>query len=130
MLLILIKFSGINCNIYAYDEKEKCGIYPYQTSKKNYRKTVNLLILSEGEIFHYVLIRSLRNVLKKKTEYNKSEPTCSKCFRRFTKERLLWKHRQSCKNDVCQTEEMPTDEILCFKNFQHRQPNLVNVYAG
>ncbi len=79
---------------------------------------------------HYILIQKLETLLKSKTKYGKKQLVCPICYAQTRSLKLFQKHMLMCESGTDQTVEMPTDNILNFKNFRYRQPNAITVYLG
>ena len=103
---------------------------PYYLSKFKNNCIVNLLYLEEGKKSHYVLIKSLAGLLKSKTKYNKKHLVCNNCLQRFWSLKKYGRHRQACFSETGQVTVMPEDDVLKFKNYQYRFPNVATIYAG
>ena len=120
--------------MFGFDERETTFIYPRYKSEFAFDKTINLLYVEENEKFHYILIKDLESLIRKKTKYDKSQASCQNCLRRFSSVALLVKHCNwgFCYNNNKQIETMPEGSVLKFNmnNFKYRQPNTLTVYAG
>ena len=126
----LLPISGISCNVFRYDKREKgTFIYPHYKSVFNYETIVNLLMVEDGENSHYILIKSLDTFLKIRTKYNNSRPTCLKFLQSFSPT-IYKKHLSICGSENQQIFTMPDDTLLKFKNFKYRFPNAATIYAG
>ena len=49
--------NSINVNVFEYEDKQS---YPRYVSKQNNEKVLNLLLITEGEKQHYLLIKNLQ----------------------------------------------------------------------
>ena len=105
-------------------------MYVYYKPSVSYRRTVNLLLVQNEQTIHYILIKSVEVLLRSKTKRNRTALTCKECFQRFQSERMFEKHSEACKSESGQIYEMPEDNILKFKNWSFRFPNVLTVYAG
>lgn len=121
----LEKLNEVRINVYGYDfdadQPEdmalNTGIFPCYVSAFNYKKTVNLLLLSHESTQHYVLITSLDALLKEKNKYGKTKH-CERCLQGFTKKHQLENHLVSCKNFKIQRTRMPEETHIEFKNIR------------
>ena len=119
----------MSVNVFKYVENEPpTYILPVHKSSYRHKKIVNLLLLTDGENSHYVLIKSMAAFLKVKTAYGKSGHACDLCFRVFYSLITYMKHIDFCRTGE-PTVEMPDDPVLKFKNFKYRMPNPITIYA-
>lgn len=73
---------------------------------------VDLLVLTSGNISHYVLIKDLGSFIRINTNaYHKH--ICRKCLLAFNSPKSLLHHQQWC----LQTQEEETQEVLQFTSF-------------
>lgn len=93
------------------------------------RKDVNLLLLTEGDKQHCILIKSLPAFLRLRTKYLKKMHTYEKCFRRFTSLRMYNKHATFCATGK-PAIHMPEEPVVKFKNFQRKFPCSAVMYAN
>lgn len=104
-------------------------MYPLYLSKFHFDRLVNLLYLEKGRKSHYILIKSLEGLLKAKSKRNKKGFVCSNCIERFWSVKKYERHLRACLSDTGQVILMPEDDILKFKNFKYRFPNIATVYV-
>ena len=70
---------------------------------------VILLIISDGEKRQYLAVRSLSTLLRRITGNNNGDFYCIKCFRSYTTEDKLEKHKNVCENHHYCYVEMPEE---------------------
>lgn len=58
--------NSINVNDFGYEDKQ---FYPIYVSKQNNEKVLNLLLITEGEEKHYVLIKDFNRTMFHKTRH-------------------------------------------------------------
>lgn len=66
------KQNNININVFGYEDNQ---FYPMYISKEKNQSILNLLLITENENKHYVLIEDLNNL-----KYNKAKHKCKKHF--------------------------------------------------
>ena len=99
--------QSISVNVLAFDGKS-C-IYPvYVTGEKN-RHHVNLLLISDNDKFHYILIKNMSRLLC--TNHNIGQKFfCDYCLHGFYKESSLLNHVDDCSKFGIQKVVLPGDE--------------------
>ena len=58
--------NSINVNVFGYEDKQ---FYPIYMSKRNNNEVLNLLLITEGEKKHYVLIKDFNRMMYNKTKH-------------------------------------------------------------
>lgn len=122
----LEKNNHIRINVYGYacdpskpnDKVLNAGIFPCYISPFNYDKTVHLLLITNEYKQHYVLIKSLDNLVRNK-DRNRSKH-CERCLQGFTLEYSLNQHMIDCKEFRIQRTVMPDEENIEFKNYKNQ----------
>ena len=98
---------------------------PYNTEKIRhlYKSKYNLtrenqvifLLISDGEKWHYLAVKSLSALFREITGNNHGEFYCLNCFQSYTTENKLKKHKKECQNhDYCYVE-MPEENNKILK---------------
>ena len=79
---------------------------------------VILLMITDGEKCHYLVVKSLYALLRGITGNNNRDFNCLNCFRSYTTENELEKHKNVCENhDYCYVEMPKKDnEILKYNH--------------
>ncbi|XP_068731100.1 uncharacterized protein [Montipora capricornis] len=123
------KQNEININVFGYENKQK---YPIYVSKEKYEDCMNLLLITENENKHYVLIKDFNKFMYDITKHEKRKHFCMYCLQHFTSERVLNNHKENCiQLNGAQAIKMPTkdDNILKFNNFHKQLPVPFVIYA-
>ena len=123
------KQNEININVFGYENKQK---YPIYVSKERYEDCMNLLLITENENKHYVLIKDFNKFMYDITNNKKRKHFCMYCLQHFTSERVLNNHKENCiQLNGVQAIKMPTkdDNILKFNNFHKQLPVPFVIYA-
>ena len=123
------KQNEININVFGYENKQK---YPIYVSKEKYEDCMNLLLITENENKHYVLIKDFNKFMYDITNNKKRKHFCMYCLQHFTSERVLNNHKENCiQLNGVQAIKMPTkdDNILKFNNFHKQLPVPFVIYA-
>ena len=123
------KQNEININVFGYENKQP---YPIYTSKEKYEKHMELLLITEDENNHYVLIENFDRFMFQQTKYEGKKHFCMHCLQCFSSERVLNDHRDNCiQVNGTQAIKMPDKDnnILKFNNFHKEQPVPFVIYA-
>ena len=76
---------------------------------------VILLMITDGEKWHYLAVKSLPALLRGVTGNNNGDLYCLNCFQSYTTENKLKKHNKVCENhDYCYVE-MPEEHNKILK---------------
>ena len=123
------KQNSININIFGYEEKQK---YPIYVSKEKYENCMNLLLITENENKHYVLIKDFNKFMYNQTKHKERKHFCMHCLQCFSCEKVLINHKENCiQVNGTQAIKMPTKDnnILKFDNFHKQLPVPFVIYA-
>ena len=116
------KQNDININVFGYENKNP---YPIFVSKEKYDRHTNLLLITEDENKHYVLIEDFNTFMFNKTKHKESKHFCMHCLQCFSSERVLNNHKDNCiQVNGTQAVKMPDKDnnILKFNNFHKQLP--------
>ena len=93
---------------------------------------MNLLLITEDENKHYVLIKDFNRMMYNKTKHKEKKHFCMYCLQNFSTEQILLKHKDNCMVvNGKQAIRMPKkgENILQFKNHQKQMPAPFVIYA-
>ena len=113
------KQNNICINLFGYEEKQKFPIY---ISKKKYQDHMELLLITEGENKHYVLIKDFNKFMFNQTKHEHKKYFCMHCLQCFSREDVLTEHKNNCISiNGEQAIKMPEKgDKVYFKN-HHKQ---------
>ena len=123
------KQNEININVFGYENKQP---YPIFVSKEKYNNQMNLLLITEDDKKHYVLIKDFNSFMYNQTKHKESKHFCMHCLQYFSSERVLNNHKDNCiQVNGTQAVKMPDKDnnILKFNNFHKQQPVPFVMYA-
>ena len=123
------KQNSININVFGYENKEP---YPIYVSKEKYEDHMELLLVTENENKHYVLIKDFNKFMYNQTKHKERKHFCMYCLQCFSSERVLNNHKENCiQVNGQQAIKMPDKDnnILKFNNFHKQQPVPFVIYA-
>ena len=85
-------------------------------------KQVILLMISNGENWHYLVVKNLSGLLRGITSNHKEDFYCLNCFRAYSTKNKLEAYKKICENhDYCHVE-MPTKDNNTIKYNQGEKP--------
>ena len=123
------KQNNININVFGYEDKQP---YPIYVSKEKYADRMNLLLITENENKHYVLIKDFNKLMYNQTKHKERKHFCMYCLQCFSSERVLTNHKENCiQVNGTQAIKMPdkNNNILKFNNFHKQLPVPFVIYA-
>ncbi|KAL9979362.1 hypothetical protein ACROYT_G017015 [Oculina patagonica] len=123
------KQNEININVFGYENKQP---YPIYISKEKYDNQMNLLLITENENKHYVLIKDFNKFMYNQTKHKERKHFCMHCLQCFSSERVLNDHKDNCiQVNGTQAVKMPDKDnnILKFNNFHKQQAVPFVIYA-
>ena len=123
------KKNNINISVFGYENKQP---YPIYVSKEKFDDHMELLLITENENKHYVLIKDFNRFMFGQTKYDHKKYFCLYCLQCFGSERVLTDHKENCiQINGTQAVKMPTKEnnILKFENFHKQQAVPFVIYA-
>ena len=123
------KQNEININVFGYENKQP---YPIFVSKEKYDRHMNLLLITEDENKHYVLIKDFNSFMFNKTKHKERKHFCMHCLQCFSSEEVLSTHKDNCiQVNGTQAVKMPDKDnnILKFNNVHKQLPVPFVIYA-
>ena len=87
------KQNETNINVFGYENKQP---YPIYVSKEKYDNQMNLLLITENENKHYVLIKDFNKLIFNQTKHKERKHFCMHCLQCFSSERVLNNHKDNC----------------------------------
>ena len=125
---IIEKQNNICINLFGYEEKQKFPIY---ISKEKYQDHMELLLITEDESNHYVLIKDFNKFMFGQTKHEHKKYFCMNCLQCFSREDVLTEHKNNCLSiNGKQAIKMPEKgEQVFFKNHQKQLPVPFVIYA-
>ena len=123
------KQNAININVFGYEDKQP---YPIYVSKEKNEDCLNLLLITENENKHYVLIKDFNKFMYNQTKHKERKHFCMHCLQCFSSERVLTNHKENCiQVNGTQAIKMPdkNNNILKFNNFHKQLPVPFVIYA-
>ena len=123
------KQNNIRINVFGYEDKQP---YPIHISKEKFEDQMNLLLITEDEKKHYVLIKDFNKFMYRQSKHKSRKNFCMYCLQCFSSEEILKNHTKNCLTiNGMQAINMPKPgkNILSFKNFYKQLPVPFVIYA-
>ena len=122
------KQNNICINLFGYEEKQKFPIY---ISEEKYQDHMELLLITEGENKHYVLIKDFNKFMFNQTKHEHRKYFCMYCLQCFSREDVLTEHKNNCISiNGKQAINMPEKgDKVYFKNRHKQLPVPFVIYA-
>ena len=123
------KQNNIRINVFGYEIGQP---FPIHTSKETFEDQMNLLLITEDEKKHYVLIKDFNAFMYNQSKHKEMKHFCMYCLQCFSSERILANHANNCLTiNGMQAINMPKPgkNILNFKNFHKQLPVPFVIYA-
>ena len=121
--------NSIRINVLGYEKEQP---FPIHVSKEKFEDQMNLLLITEDEKKHYVLIKDFNAFMYNQTKHKEKKHFCMYCLQCFSSESILVKHANNCLTiNGSQAINMPKqgDNILKFNNFHKQLPVPFVIYA-
>lgn len=131
------KLNNIKLNVFILKEggndSNEPDISPLYVSREKFEREVDLLLITEGEIRHYVCIRNFSRMFSTVTGHKETKFFCKNCLQHFTKPELVLEHQEHGKcftHDPAKLILPPKGEnYVKFKNIKHQLKSPVIVYC-
>ena len=123
------KKNDIRINVFGYEEKQP---YPIYISNEKYEDHMELLLITNGEKSHYVLIKDFNKFMYQQTKHKERKHFCMYCLQCFSSERVLNNHKDNCIIvNGKQAVQMPQkgENILKYTNHHKQQAVPFVIYA-
>ena len=122
------KQNNICINLFGYEEKQP---FPLYISKEKYQDHMELLLITEGENKHYVLIKDFNKLMFRQTKHEHRKHFCMHCLQCFSREDVLTEHKNNCISiNGEQAIKMPEKgDKVYFKNHHKQLPVSFVIYA-
>ena len=122
------KQNNIRVNVFGYEEKQPYVIY---VSKEKFNSCLNLLLITEGEVWHYCLLKDFNKFMYNQTKHKGRKHFCMYCLQGFSSERVLNNHTVDCiEINGKQAIKMPEPgSKIAFTNFRKQLSAPFVIYA-
>ena len=87
------KQNSIRTNVFGYENGQP---FPIHISKETFEDEMNLLLITEDEKKHYVLIKDFNAFMYNQTKHKNEKHFCMYCLQCSSSERILANHDNNC----------------------------------
>ena len=109
--------------LYVPDNTKKVNIAYKSKNNLTREKQIILLMISDGQKWHYLVVKSLSGLLRGITSNHKEDFYCLNCFHSYSTENKLEAHKKICEDhDYCHVE-MPTKNNNIIK-YNHGEKSI------
>ena len=122
------KQNNIRVNVFGYEEKQPYTIY---VSKEKFNSCLNLLLITQGKVKHYCLIKDFNKFMYNQTKHKERKHFCMYCLQCLSSKEHLEKHKEICLEiNGKQAIKMPEPgSKIAFKNYRRQLPAPFVIYA-
>ena len=85
--------NSIRTNVFGYENGQP---FPIHISKETFEDQMNLLLITEDEKKHYVLIKDFNAFMYNQTKHKEKKHFCMFCLQCFSSKRILANHVNNC----------------------------------
>ena len=118
--------NSININVFSYDDSV---IHPICISNKIFSDHMNLLMIHEENMSHYVYIKYFNRLMFNKTKNKNKKHFCMLCLQCFSSENILVKHKENCLIINGEQRVKLNEGIIKFFNYFKKLPVSFKIYA-
>ena len=106
--------NNISINVFGYENKL---VFPIYVSNKEYRDSIDLLLLIRDNKSHYVYIKGFNRFMFHKTKNKNKKWFCKSCLQCFSSEKVLIGHKKDCLS-INGLQSVKVEEgIIEFENY-------------
>ena len=118
--------NKICVNVFCYENKI---VYRVYLSDQKFNDYLDLLIISNNFISHYVYIKDFNRLMFNKTKNKNKKYFCKSCFLCFSIENVLKEHKKDCLL-INRGQNVKLEKgFIEFKNFNRQVPVPFKIYA-
>ena len=112
-------------DVSGYENKD----YPLYIPKKFYDQMLNLLLITEKDILHYLFIKDFNRLMFSRTKHKDKKHYCRSCLQNSTTKEILSNHKKQCLLiNGCQAVKYESG-IIKFTNYNKQIHIPFKIYA-
>src|SRR5688572_7004230 len=121
--------NNISINVFGYEKD--VNLFPLYLSKHENDRSIDLLLISDGEKKHYCWIKNFNRLMAVQTDKSvHSMHYCKRCLQGYRELDSLRKHSEYCSQHEAQKIELPEPgTMLGFKNYYRKMRVPFIIYA-
>ena len=104
-------------------------VFPIYVSDQKFKSSMDLLLLINEDISHYVYIKDFNTFMFHKTKNENKRWFCKSCLQCFSSESVLIKHKEDCLSINSKQSVNLEKEIIRFENYFKQLPVPFKIYA-
>ena len=85
--------NRVSINVFGYENKK---VYPVYLSNQKFNDNVDLFLISNKFVSHYVYLNDFDRFMFNKTKYKGKKYFCKYCLQCFSSENILSEHKEDC----------------------------------
>jgi hypothetical protein len=123
---------GINIFLHEMSKKGNYNIHPLRICKEKKEHEINLLLITYGDLSHYVLIKDTSRLFSRNFNHNRKTYICFNCMNHFYSQEALNNHRENgCLDNEEAKITLPKTEnaFIEFKNYKKQLKVPFIIYA-
>ena len=118
--------NKVNINFFCYENKI---VYPVYLSNQSFKDSIDLLLVSNGFINHYVYIKDFNKLMFRKAKNKNKKWFCKSCLQCFSSEDILLDHGRNCLSINGGQNVKLEKGFIEFKNYNKQIPAPFKIYA-
>ena len=118
--------NEINVNVFCCENKM---VYPVYLSNQKFDDSIDLLLISNKFISHYVYIKDFNRLMFNKTKHKDKKYFCKSCLQCFNSEKVLIEYHEDCLMINGKQNVKLVKGFIESKNFNKQIPVPFKIYA-
>ena len=112
--------------MFCYENKTT---YPVYLSDQRFSDSIDLLLISDEFVSHYVYIKDFDRFMFNKTKHEGKKYFCKNCLQSFSTEKILNEHKEDCLVTNGKQNVNLEKGFISFKNYSRQIPVTFKIYA-
>ena len=113
-------------NVFCYENKTT---YPVYLSDQKFSDSIDLLLISNEFVSHYVYIKDFDRFMFNKTKHKDKKYFCRNCLQCFSSEKILSEHKEDCLVINGKQNVKLEEGFISFKNHSRQIHVPLKIYA-
>ena len=114
-------------NVFCYENKI---VYPVYLFNQNFDNSIDLLLISNNCVSHYLYIKDFNRLMFNKTKHKGKKYFCESCLQCFSSESILNEHKEDCLLINGKQNVKLEKGFIRFTNYSRQIPFPFKIYAG
>ena len=104
-------------------------VYPVYLSDQKFDDSMDLLLISNNFVSHYVYIKDFSRLMFNKTKNKNKKYLCKSCLQCFSSKKVLIQQKEDCQTINGKQNVKLEKESVSFKNYSRQIPVPFKIYA-